>query len=59
MLVPIKGGPTDGVTIDAAEFEAAKALYYKMVGWDEEGRPTRAKLEELDLGWLVGELDYL
>jgi aldehyde:ferredoxin oxidoreductase len=59
MLVPLKGGPTDGVAIDAAEFEAAKALYYQMVGWDEKGRPTRAKLEELDLGWLVGKLNYL
>ena len=56
MLIPLEGGPTDGVAIDAAEFEAAKALYYQMMGWDEEGRPTRAKLEELDLGWLAGEL---
>ncbi len=59
MLVPLEGGPTDGVAVDAETFEAARALYYQMVGWDEEGRPTRAKLEDLDLGWLVEGLEYL
>jgi aldehyde:ferredoxin oxidoreductase len=55
MLIPLKGGPIDGVEVDAEVYAEAKALYYQMMGWDEEGRPTRAKLEELDLGWLVGE----
>jgi len=27
-----------------------------MAGWDENGHPTRAKLEELSLGWLANEL---
>ncbi len=36
--------------------EAAKALYYQMAGWDEGGRPTRGKLEELALGWVADEL---
>ena len=38
------------------EFESAKALYYHMAGWDDTGRPTRAKLEELALGWVADEL---
>jgi len=25
------------------------------MGWDEKGRPTPAKLHELDLGWLAEE----
>jgi hypothetical protein len=28
-----------------------------MAGWDDDGRATRAKLEELSLGWLADELD--
>jgi aldehyde:ferredoxin oxidoreductase len=27
-----------------------------MAGWDENGHPTRAKLEELALGWAADEL---
>jgi aldehyde:ferredoxin oxidoreductase len=56
LFVPLQGGPTDGVAITTEEFEAAKALYYQMVGWDENGRPTRAKLEELALSWVADEL---
>ena len=50
---PIVGGPYDGIRLDRNEFEGARELYYKMVGWDPEGQPSRAKLEELDLGWLT------
>jgi len=30
--------------------------YYKVRGW-KDGRPTRAKLEELDLKWLADRLE--
>jgi aldehyde:ferredoxin oxidoreductase len=56
LLTPLKGGKSDGVAVTAEEVEAAKALYYRMAGWDEDGRPTRAKLEELALGWVADEL---
>jgi aldehyde:ferredoxin oxidoreductase len=56
LLIPLQGGATDGVAVPMEEFEKAKALYYRMVGWDENGRPTRAKLEELALGWVADEL---
>jgi len=56
LLVPLQGGPTDGVVVTDEELEQAKALYYRMAGWDENGRPTRAKLEELGLSWLADEL---
>jgi aldehyde:ferredoxin oxidoreductase len=57
MGVPLEGGATDGVSVTQNEFEAGKALYYQMSGWSEDGRPTRAKLEELGLDWVADELD--
>jgi aldehyde:ferredoxin oxidoreductase len=56
LTIPLQGGATDGVAVTAEEMETAKALYYQMVGWDEDGRPTRAKLEELAVGWVADEL---
>ena len=56
LLIPLQGGRSDGVAVTTEEVEAAKALYYQMAGWDENGRPTRAKLEELALGWVADEL---
>jgi aldehyde:ferredoxin oxidoreductase len=53
LFAPLAGGATDGVAVTPEEMEAAKALYYQMVGWDEAGHPTRAKLVELGLGWLA------
>jgi aldehyde:ferredoxin oxidoreductase len=54
---PLQGGPTDGVRVPLEEYQAAQALYYRMVGWDERGMPTRAKLQELALGWVADELE--
>jgi aldehyde:ferredoxin oxidoreductase len=56
LLIPLQGGKSDGVAVTAEEVEAAKAIYYRMAGWDDNGRPTRAKLEELALGWVADEL---
>jgi aldehyde:ferredoxin oxidoreductase len=56
LLVPLAGGASDGIVIDGDEVDAARALYYRMAGWDEDGRPTRAKLEELGLSWVANEL---
>lgn len=55
--VPLEGGKSDGMAVTAEEVEAAKATYYQMAGWDEDGRPTRAKLDELGLGWVADALD--
>ncbi len=50
---PLGGtGPTAGVSIDRAEFEAARSLYYAMMGWTPEGTPTPVKLTELGLDWV-------
>jgi aldehyde:ferredoxin oxidoreductase len=51
--IPLEGGPTNGIAVTVEEVETAKALYYEMAGWDDAGRPTRARLEELSLGWVA------
>ncbi len=50
---PKVGGPSDGLAVPPEELERAKDIYYAMSGWDAQGIPTRAKLEELSLGWVV------
>lgn len=51
---PLKGGRSDGITVDRAEFEAALDEYYAQAGWDAgTGNPTRATLEVLNLGWVA------
>jgi len=51
---PLKGGVSDGILIPRAELEAALDDYYELAGWDvATGIPTRAKLEELGVSWVV------
>jgi len=53
---PKEGGPSDGLFVNPQELEAAKDAYYAMCGWDAQGVPTRAKLEELSIGWVADEI---
>jgi aldehyde:ferredoxin oxidoreductase len=53
---PLTGGPSDGIAVTEEEMAAALPAYYAMCGWDAEGRPTRAKLEELGVAWVADEL---
>lgn len=47
-----------GTVIDREEFEKMKSEYYERRGWDvESGLPTRAKLEELQLGDVARDLE--
>lgn len=39
--------------LDSAAFEAAISTYYKMMGWDAVGIPTRERLEELNIAQVV------
>jgi aldehyde:ferredoxin oxidoreductase len=57
LFVPLEGGASDGVAVPPEEIEQAKASYYQMTGWDTEGRPTRATLEDLGLGWVADALE--
>jgi len=53
LMIPLKGGASDGIAVPREEFEAGRALYYQMAGWDARGLPTRAKLAELSLEWVA------
>lgn len=44
-------GPTAGIAITHEEVEAALDEYYKLAGWTNNGDPTRASLQALDLEW--------
>ena len=58
LFKPLKGGVSDGWKLDRAEVESALDKYFEFCGWDvNTGNPTRAKLEELDLGWVADQLD--
>mgnify|MGYP001605103235 FL=1 len=51
------GGKSEGLVITDEEIEQAKDWYYAMSGWDvATGNPTRAKLEELELGWVADRI---
>ena len=56
MAEPLQGGPTDGNRLDLEAWRLDRSLYYTMMGWDERGIPTAAKLHELELSWVVDEL---
>lgn len=49
---PMRAGTLQGHAIHRQAFEEGRALYYGMLGWDEQGHPTRAALEELGVGWI-------
>jgi len=51
---PIKDGPRQGATYSRQELKEMRDLYYRLMNWDPEtGVPTKAKLIELDLPWLI------
>ncbi len=49
---PLKGGRSEGIHLTPEELEQAKDWYYEMAGWDQNGVPTREKLDSLGLGWI-------
>ncbi len=53
MMEPIREGRKAGWVVDRAEFDASLKTYYGMMGWDEHGIPSQAKLVELGLGNLA------
>ena len=52
---PEPGGAAPPGAVSAEELAQGLALFYAQMGWDGKGRPTPAKLHELDLGWLAKE----
>ncbi|UCE91553.1 MAG: aldehyde ferredoxin oxidoreductase family protein [Methanobacteriota archaeon] len=56
---PLPSGKTEGKSVSRAAFDEMLSEYYKLWGWDDEGRPTKRTLEEAGLQEILGELDYL
>jgi aldehyde:ferredoxin oxidoreductase len=52
-----RGGNLKGVIVDPGKLSEAQNLYYQMLGWNEEGVPTRARLVELDIPWALSYLE--
>ncbi|PTN36774.1 aldehyde ferredoxin oxidoreductase family protein [Desulfonatronum sp. SC1] len=53
MFEPLPDGVLKGQTIDPDSFQQAVDLYYAMMGWDENGVPSKGTLYRLSLDWLV------
>lgn len=49
---PHTSGALADTVIEPAKLKSAITTYYKMMGWNEEGIPTKTKLEELDVEWV-------
>jgi aldehyde:ferredoxin oxidoreductase len=55
-FMPIQGGPEAGTHLNPEAHRRAVLAYYAISGWDPDtGWPTRGRLLELDLNWLVDE----
>ena len=50
--VPFTSGPLKDIAVGEKKLKEAMATYYGMMGWDENGVPTKAKLQELDIEWI-------
>jgi aldehyde:ferredoxin oxidoreductase len=44
-------GPLKGVIIDPEKLTEARKVYFQMMGWDENGIPSYARLVELKIEW--------
>jgi aldehyde:ferredoxin oxidoreductase len=53
---PLKDGAAKGQLISQADLDAMLDEYYEARGWTGDGVPTRAKLEELRLGYAADKL---
>jgi len=56
LFQPLDSGPSAGIAITEEEMASALSTYYAMCGWDNEGRPTKDKLDELGIGWVADQL---
>lgn len=50
---PLEAGPLKGKTVPVDELNAN---FTRAMGWDDQGRPGRKRIEELGLGDLIGDL---
>jgi aldehyde:ferredoxin oxidoreductase len=52
-MTPFDSGPLKGVAIKEAELVQSIDTYYGMLGWDKNGVPALAKLQELGIDWVA------
>ena len=52
-----KRGNLKGVIVDLDKLPEVQKIYYQMLGWDECGIPTKARLVELDIEWAAQHLN--
>jgi aldehyde:ferredoxin oxidoreductase len=50
-------GPLKDIKIDPDAHREAVEVYYQLMGWNQDGVPTRACLTALDLEWAAPYLD--
>lgn len=56
-LDPLPEGNSKGKVVTQQDFEEMLTEYYSLWGWDDQGRPTRATVEELGLADLAATLE--
>ncbi len=49
---PKTSGALSETAVSPVKLKEARKIYYSMLGWDEEGIPTKTCLEELDIDWI-------
>ncbi len=54
---PVPNGDFKGETLDPVKWEAMLDDYYRLRGWDENGVPTRKKLQELGIEDVADSLE--
>jgi aldehyde:ferredoxin oxidoreductase len=52
-------GPLKSIFIDPKKLAEAQKIYYQMMGWDESGIPTYARLVELKIEWASRYLEEM
>lgn len=50
------GGRSDGIILTNDELQASLDMYFDQAGWDSNGTPTRATLEDCGLAWVADDL---
>jgi len=53
---PKTSGALSSTAVDSEKLREAKTTFYGMMGWNEQGVPTRAKLEELNIAWAADKI---
>ena len=58
LMEKLPEGPVAGKVYTEEQFRGSVAKFYELMGWDPRtAAPTRAKLEDLDVGWVADLLE--